>query len=131
MGVRQTVGTLVSIVDDDASVRRALRRLVESAGFAVETFASGREVLDVDLGEPPACLVVDLHLGDMTGLDLHRQLLDSGVRIPLVLITAHDDSFAEERARRMGAVAYLRKPIDGAVLLDAIQRAVQNTPPGH
>ena len=78
MGPRGTLGMLVSIVDDDASVRRALRRLVDSAGFAVETFASGHEVLDTKLLDPPDCLVVDVHLGDMPGLELHRRLLDGG-----------------------------------------------------
>ena len=115
---------LVSIVDDDPSVRRALQRLVESAGFAAETFSSGHQALGVGLLARTACFVIDIHLGDMTGFDLRRMLVAGGVTVPMIFITAHDDVPTSECAWRSGAVAYLAKPIDSDVLLDAIRRAV-------
>lgn len=115
----------MSVVDDDPSVLRALRRLIESAGFSVETFASGRHALDVGLVKRAACLVIDVHLGDMTGFDLQRMLAAEGAKVPMIFITAHDDVATSECASRLGAVAYLPKPIDGDILLDAIRRAVR------
>jgi len=120
--------TLVTIVDEDPSVCRALRRLIESAGFAVETFTSGRQAFDFGLLGRTSCFVVDVRLGDMTGFDLGRLLAAEGIRIPMIFITAHDDARTEECARRAGAVAYLAKPIDGDVLLEAIRRAVRGRP---
>lgn len=116
---------LISIVDDDLSVRRALRRLVQSASYAVDTFASAREFLDASPFARPACLVLDLCLGGMSGLELQEQLAVDGAGIPVILITAHDDAATSERVRRSGAAAYLRKPFDGQVLLDAIESAVR------
>jgi FixJ family two-component response regulator len=114
----------VSIIDDDASVRRALRRMVESAGFAVETFGSGSEVLGADLSKTVACLVVDVYLGDMTGFELQRHLIARGIDLPTIFITAHDDSSTSERARHARAAAYLLKPVDGDALVSAISAAV-------
>ena len=121
---------LVSIVDDDVSVRRALRRLVRSAGYDVETFASAREFLD---SKPPgrtACLVLDIHLQSdgMNGFDLHGRLVTDGAAIPTVFITAHDDVATRERVRQAGAVAYLRKPFDKKTLIEAIRTAVGPVP---
>ena len=118
--------TLVSIVDDDVSVCRALRRLVEFAGFTAETFASGREVLDSGLSRGSGCLVIDVHLGDMTGFELYRSLVANGTRPPVIFITAHEDSEAEEYAWRAGAVAYLRKPVPTSAFLTAIERALRD-----
>jgi FixJ family two-component response regulator len=115
---------LISIVDDDLSVRRALRRLVQSASYAVDTFASAREFLDASPPVRPACLVLDLCLGGMSGVELQERLAVDGARIPVILITAHDDAATSERVRRSGVAAYLRKPFDGQVLLDAIESAV-------
>jgi FixJ family two-component response regulator len=120
-----TLPALVSVVDDDPSVRRSLQRLLESAGFSVSTFASGEQVLNGCLGRIPACLVVDVHLGDMDGFELNRQLVAGGISIPLIFITAHDDEPTKLSARRAGAVAYLPKPFDGEALLAAIHRAIE------
>lgn len=116
---------LISIVDDDLSVRRALRRLVQSASYAVETFASAREFLDASPPARPACLVLDLCLGGMSGFELQERLAVDGAGIPVILITAHDDAATSERVRQSGVAAYLRKPFDGQMLLDAIESAVQ------
>jgi FixJ family two-component response regulator len=115
---------LVSIVDDDASVRRALRRMVESAGFAVATFGSGSEVLEGELSGAAACLVMDVYLGDMTGFEVQRHLAARGIDLPTIFITAHDDAVTTERARQARAAAYLLKPVEGDVLVDAISAAL-------
>ena len=115
---------LVSIIDDDFSVRRALRRLVASAGFSVETFASGREFLDSDSPGRSHCIVLDIHLGGLSGFDVQERLQEMGVQIPVIFITAHDDAATQERVNGSGAVAYLRKPFEEHALLDAIERAI-------
>jgi FixJ family two-component response regulator len=116
--------SLISIVDDDLSVRRALRRLVQGAGYSVETFASALEFLDSCPSGRTACLVLDLHLDKMSGFDVHARLTAAGVAIPTIFITAHDDAPTRERARHAGVVAYLTKPFDRRAILDAIQSAV-------
>jgi FixJ family two-component response regulator len=119
---------LISIVDDDLSVRRALRRLVQGAGYSVETFASALEFLDACPSGRAACLVLDIHLDGMSGFDVHGRLAAAGAAIPTIFITAHDDAPTRERARHAGSVAYLPKPFDKRALLDAIARAVDGGP---
>ena len=120
-----TTAPLISIIDDDLSVRRALRRLIQSGGYAVETFASAREFIDAFPRLRTACLVLDIHLDGMGGFDLQARLAGDGAGIPIIFMTAHDDATARERARRSGAVAYLPKPFDKHALLDAIQKALR------
>jgi FixJ family two-component response regulator len=115
-------GPMISIVDDDVSVRRALRRLVGSAGYLVETFASGLEFLRSAPSARTACLVLDIYLEGMTGFELQEQLAADQVAIPIIFMTAHDDTATRERIRRSGAAGYLGKPFDGQALLDAIHR---------
>jgi len=115
---------LISIVDDDLSVRRALRRLVRSAGYTVETFASAREFLDSVPSARTACLVLDIHLGGMSGFELQERMAADRAPFPVIFITAHDDAATRERARQTGASAYLRKPFDEQILLAAIGRAI-------
>lgn len=115
-------GPMISIVDDDRSVRRALRRLVGSAGYIVETFASGAEFLRSMPSTRTACLVLDIYLEGMTGFELQEQLAANRVAIPIIFMTAHDDAATRERIRRSGAAGYLGKPFDGQALLDAIHR---------
>ena len=116
---------LISIVDDDSSVRRALGRLVQFAGFSTETFGSAEDFLRSTALGLTACLVLDIHLsGRMGGFDLQERLTADEVPIPIIFITAHDDASTRERAERSGAAAYLLKPFEGQVLLDAIQASV-------
>lgn len=115
---------LISIVDDDLSVSRALRRLVQSAGYAVQTFRSAHEFLDSPSLGRTACLVLDIHLGGMSGFELQQRLATDGTAPPIVFITAHDDAPTRERIERTGAAAYLRKPFDKRALLDAIELAI-------
>jgi len=118
----------IAVVDDDASVRRALQRLLRAAGFAVETFATAREFLDAGHWAQTACLVLDIHLPGMSGFELQEHLAVTGTPIPIVFITAHDEATTRERASRAGAVGYLRKPFDQDMLMEAIGRAIgQNT----
>jgi FixJ family two-component response regulator len=119
---------LISIVDDDLSVCRALRRLVQSAGYTVETFASAREFLASSPSGRTACLVLGIRLDGMSGFELSEQLAEDRTAIPIIFITAHDDALTRERVRRAGVEAYLPKPFDEQTLLDAIARAVDGGP---
>lgn len=114
----------VYVVEDDESVRKALRRLIRSAGLDVTAFASAEEFLHA-AGQPaPACLVLDLHLPGLSGLELHERLRAEGRSTPAVFITAYGDDQARERAFRGGAVAFLPKPFDDRSLLDAVAQAL-------
>jgi two-component system response regulator FixJ len=120
--MRQTAAAIAVI--DDASLRRALQRLLQSAGFTVETFGTAREFLDGDYWGRTGCLVLDIHLPGMSGIELQEYLAASRVPIPIVFITAHDDVSTRERVSRAGAVGYLRKPFDQDTLIEAIGRAI-------
>jgi FixJ family two-component response regulator len=115
---------VIAIVDDDASVRRSLHRLVRAAGYTVETFASGREFLEWLPGGRPACLVLDVHMKEMNGFDLQERLT-----VPIVFMTAHDDASTRERITKSGAAGHLYKPFDEKAALGAIRRAVGEDPP--
>jgi FixJ family two-component response regulator len=116
---------LIAVVDDDASVRRALGRVLGVEGLANRGFASAEELLSSpDLGTF-TCLVLDIHLGGMSGLDLLEQLKREGHIIPVVLITAHDDEPTRERACSLGASAYLRKPVETVPFLEAVHEALE------
>jgi FixJ family two-component response regulator len=118
---------LIAIVDDDASVGRAVARLLRASGFAVETYVSAHEFLDSLKGAAPQCLVVDFRMPEMTGLELHRHLVRAGIQIPAILITAHADDAAFAQARSAGIGACLEKPLQEAALLAAIRAATAGT----
>jgi FixJ family two-component response regulator len=115
----------VYIVDDDGGVRRAVQDLVESVGLRAECFATGREFLDKKRTSDPSCLVQDVRLPQMSGLDFQRVLADVGIQIPIIFITAHGDIPMSVRALKSGAVEFLTKPFRNQDLLDAIQQALQ------
>ncbi len=115
---------IVFVVDDDASVRDAVQRLIASVGLRVETFGSTREFLSARRPQAPACLVLDVRLPDASGLELQRDLADAGVHIPIVFITGYADVPMTVRAMKAGAVEFLTKPFRGQELLDAIQEAI-------
>jgi two-component system, LuxR family, response regulator FixJ len=117
-------GRVVSVVDDDVSLRRSLRNLLSSVGFEVETFESAEAFLASDSRERAACLVLDLRMPGMGGLDLLSHLAATGSRIPVIVLTAHGDDDARQRSLDAGAVAFLIKPFQSTALLDAIQRVV-------
>ena len=116
---------LVAVVDDDASVRRALTRLLQSADLRVLTYASATEFLDTGLSSAPDCVILDIHLGGMSGLELLSRLRESGHNLPVLIITAHDDAQTREAAARAGCTAYLRKPLDAKVLLEEVATAMK------
>ena len=116
---------VISIVDDDLSIRRALSRLVRLAGYAVESFASAREFLASAPRARTACLVLDIHLdeGGMSGFDLQERLVADGGAIPTIFITAHGDARTRERVKQSGVAGFLSKPFGDEALLDLIRRA--------
>ena len=113
---------IIAIVDDDASIRRSLLRVVEAAGYQGKSFESAREFLEWLPRNQAACLVLDVHLSEMNGFDLQKRLA-----VPIVFITAHDDLPTLERIGKSGAAGHLRKPFDASTVLDAIRRAVWAT----
>ena len=115
----------VFIVDDDGGVRRAVQDLVESVGLRAESFATGQEFLHKKRTSDPSCLVLDVRLPQMSGLDFQRMLADVGIQIPIIFITAHGDIPMSVRALKSGAVEFLTKPFRNQDLLDAIQQALQ------
>ncbi|HTS81735.1 MAG TPA: response regulator [Myxococcaceae bacterium] len=117
-------GSTVAVVDDDASVREALRALLRSAGFRVKLFDSAEEFLRSGQASDVASLVLDVRMSGMSGLDLQEHLAASGAAIPIVFMTAHADATARARALAAGAVAFLEKPFSDDDLLDAIDRAL-------
>jgi FixJ family two-component response regulator len=117
-------GPTVFVVDDDTSVRRSTERLVRSMGFAVQTFASAKEFLDHARVEGPACLVLDVRLPGIGGLDLQRELARSGMQIPIIFVTGHGSIPMTVRAMKEGADEFLTKPVRGRDLLAAIRAAI-------
>ena len=115
---------VISIMDDDLSIRRALSRLVRLAGYAVESFASAREFLASAPRGRTACLVLDIQLdrGGMSGLDLQERLVADGVSIPTIFITAHSDARTRDRVKQSGVVGFLSKAFGDQALLDLIRR---------
>ncbi|MDH3829890.1 MAG: response regulator transcription factor [Desulfobacterales bacterium] len=114
----------VFIVDDDASVRRALKRLIKVAGFKAKTFGSAREFIDSGHYQSAGVLVLDVRMPKMGGLELQKYLTDSGSDMPIIFITAHEDFQARRKALKAGAIDFLKKPFGDQALMDAIQRAL-------
>ena len=117
-------GTLVGIVDDDPSVRKGLARLVKGAGYRVEIFASAREFLARPQQEDPSCLLLDVRMPGLTGLELQEALAIAGRRMSIVFVSAHGDVLGSVKAMKGGAIDFLTKPVDARDLLGAIGRAV-------
>lgn len=117
------MATLLAVVDDDEDVRTALVRLARSAGFAVEAFACGADFLLSVAHHEPDCVVLDLHMSTMSGFEVLRALALAHAT-PVVVLTGHETAEASERALRLGAKSYLRKPVDDEALLAAIASAM-------
>lgn len=118
------VAPMVFVVDDDPSVRKSLTRLIGSAGYAVEAFASAREFLGRERYPGPSCLVLDVRMPGLTGLDLQAALARAGRRMSIVFVTGHGNVSIGVKAMKAGAVDFLTKPVDDKDLLAAIERAV-------
>jgi FixJ family two-component response regulator len=115
----------VFIIDDDRGMRQAVQDLVESVGLRAESFATGGEFLARGRINNPSCLVLDVRLPHMSGLDFQNRLAESGMHIPIIFITAHGDVPMSVKALKAGAVEFLTKPFRDQDLLDAIQQALQ------
>jgi FixJ family two-component response regulator len=120
---------LVAVVDDEASVRKALRRLLAASDLDCALFASGRDFLDSLKGRVPDCVLLDLHMPGLTGLDVQREMNRGGTRVPAIIITAHDEPTNRAQCLSAGAVAYLRKPFDDSLLLGVIASAITEPRP--
>jgi len=118
----------IAVVDDELSVRKALGRLLTASQMGVETFASGQEFLDSLSSRRPDCVVLDLHMPGLSGLDVQRELTRTAVIVPIVIVTAHDDAERRAECLAAGASAYLLKPLDERTLLDAIGKAAGPKP---
>ena len=123
--MKSAAAPTVFIVDDDRGMRQAVQDLVESVGLRAEAFATGQDFLKRQRNAGPSCLVLDVRLPQMSGLDFQRQLTEIGVQIPIIFITAHGDIPMSVRALKSGAVEFLTKPFRDQDLLDAIQQALQ------
>jgi FixJ family two-component response regulator len=121
----QESDAIIAIVDDDPSVRRGLQRLIRSAGWKAETFASAQEFLARPGAEAPSCLVLDLQLPGLSGLDLQKRMAQVGLEIPIVFLTGHGSIPASVQAMKAEAIEFLTKPVDEEHLLKAIQEAIE------
>ena len=115
---------IISIVDDDESVRDGLDSLLKSIGYRTEVFASALEFLRLGYHKDAKCLILDVRMPGLSGLELQRQLVASGSSIPVIFITAHGDEAARAQALAAGALAFLRKPFTEEALLNAVQAAL-------
>jgi FixJ family two-component response regulator len=115
----------VFVIDDDPDIRAAMKRLLETIGLHTELFAVAQDFLQGKMPQAPSCLVLDLRLPGMSGLDVQRRLIEAGVNIPIIFITAHGDIPTSVRAMKSGALEFLTKPFRDKDLLDAIEQALQ------
>ena len=119
---------LISIVEDDQPFRESMRKLMSLLGYTVEAFPSAASFLASPLLAETACLVADVHMPGMTGVELHRQLVDTGRRIPTILVTAYPDEITRDRALKDGVLCYLAKPVDDEHLERCIRSALESGP---
>jgi FixJ family two-component response regulator len=118
---------LIAVVDDDEAIRDAIQSLLRAVGLRAAVFASAEDFLQADQRQATACLIVDVRMPRMSGLELQRQLATANSPMPIIFITAHGDAETRARALRAGAVAFLDKPFSDEVLLRAVQAALPST----
>jgi FixJ family two-component response regulator len=119
------VPATVFVIDDDGDVRASIQRLLKTVGLRGEGFASAQEFLRQNMPEGPSCLILDIRLPGMSGLEVQRKLIDAGLSIPIIFISAHADVDMAVRAMKLGAVEFLTKPFRPQELVDAVQQALQ------
>ena len=122
--VSEEIKPIVYIVDDDILVRRAIQRLIRSAGLEAETFATAHEFLDCGFRDQNVCLIADVRMPNLTGLNLLQKLNAKGYKLPVIFITGFDTKEIRKKVKRAGAVGYFSKPIDDQALLDTINWAL-------
>ncbi|MGZ8842915.1 MAG: response regulator transcription factor [Pyrinomonadaceae bacterium] len=118
--------SLIAVVDDEEPIRKALSRLIRSAGMDVETFPCGVELLEYLSARRADCIVLDLHMPVMNGFEVQTRMAESGMSVPVIIITGHDSDETRDRALHGMPVAYLRKPVNDQTLLDAIELALSH-----
>ena len=118
---------LIAVLDDDLSVRKALSRLLRSAGFAVASYATGGELLEALASTVPDCLILDLHMREMSGVEVQARISARGLRFPIIVITAYDSEPLRDQVMAAGAAAYLLKPFPDEALLSAVSSALART----
>lgn len=116
---------MVFVIDDDESIREALKSLIRSVGLSVQTFASAQDFLESSRPDVPSCLILDVRMPGLSGLDLQRDLAEGNIHIPIIFITGHGDIPMSVRAMKAGAIEFLTKPFRDQDLLDAIQQALE------
>jgi FixJ family two-component response regulator len=121
--------TLISIVEDDQLFRESMRKLMTALGYTVESFSSAADFLASPLLAATACLVTDVQMPGMTGVELHRHLIHTGYPIPTILVTAYPDEVARRRAMKDGVVCYLCKPVDDDHLQRCLRSALESGKP--
>ncbi len=121
--------SLVSVVEDDQFFRESMRRLLRSLGYSVEAFPSAADFLASPCLVETACLIADVHMPAMTGLELYRRLIDAGYTIPTILVSAYPDDAVRARALNDGVVCYLRKPVDEKHLMRCLRAALRSGEP--
>jgi FixJ family two-component response regulator len=120
---------LVVVIEDDPALQKTLWRVLRAGGYDAAVYGSAEEFLASPPQLDPIGLLLDIHLGGMSGLDLQRRLRDQGSRLPVIIITAFDDARSREQAERQGCVAYLRKPCEAETILAVLRRLVQHDSP--
>jgi FixJ family two-component response regulator len=123
---RGIVSETIFLIDDDCSVREGLTELIESVGLPVQTFASGLEFLSLDAAQAEGCLILDVEMPGMTGLDLQRRMNEAGIYLPIIFLTGHGDIPMTVEAMKAGAVHFLTKPVKEDALMHAIGQALEN-----
>lgn len=118
---------VLAVLDDEPELRKALRRLLTGRGFCVEEYARGSDLLAALGSHPLDCLLLDLHMAEVSGFDVLEAFQSRHIHTPVVVITAHDEPGTEERVRLLGAAAYLKKPVDRDTLLSAINAAITHS----
>jgi FixJ family two-component response regulator len=126
-----TTGGLISVIDDDESVREAITSFLESLGYKVESFACAVDFLESPTVRDTSCLITDVQMPRMTGLELHYRLVESGYAIPTILITAYPDDIIRAHALAAGVICYLGKPLDEDVLLPCVRLALERARSGE
>jgi FixJ family two-component response regulator len=122
-----TLPKIIAVVDDDASMLRGIERLLGAYGFATKVFASAEAFLNLNAAGDADCLLIDIHLGGMSGIELRHHLTASGCKLPVIFMTAFDDEATRIQAQSAGCIAFLHKPFAASLLIGAIEQAATGT----
>ena len=126
-----TAPKIIAVVDDEAAMRKAIVRLLSVNGFATQDYSSAEALLESNVQREACCLVLDIHLGGMSGIELQQRLSASGSRLPVIFITAVENERTYREAMSAGCVSFLHKPFPGRVLIDSIRKALHQEPYIH